>query len=287
MDRGRDDRAATTGDGVVQGYASADPSPDPARSRREPAGRTAGAGRWARRVAGVAVVLLWATWAGLSLVGGFQMVTHSQAVEDLSSGRVTSYALVEDRPGASASAGAVWWAGQDLEPASAEEVQTGSASVVYTVAGSRPRLVVPDGMIPGTNGWRSWSEPEIAWIQEDLVTSGLPSTVSSVVPGRVLQAHGVLGLVLAVAMLVHVVAGRAPAHGTRWFWFWLIGLPAGLGVLAYAVWEESGWRDHRAPPPGRRSGGGYGFGILLLGGFALGVAGQLLSWLFGVTVIPL
>ncbi len=252
----------------------------------DPAGRDVRLTRWGRRLAGVVVILLWATWAGLSLVGGFQMVDHSQAVEDLSSGRMTSYALVEDRPGGGSSTTG-WWRQQKLAPGSVEALQTGTTSVVYTVAGGRPRLVVPGHVIPGVNSWGSWTEAEVTWIEEDLVTSGLPSTVASVAPGRILQAHGVLGLVLAVSMLVRVVFGAAPVHGTRWFWFWLIGLPAGLGVLAYAIWEEGGWRDRRAPRPQQRSSGGYGFAILLLGSFVLTAGSQLLTWLLGVTVIPL
>ncbi|GAA4887557.1 hypothetical protein [Serinicoccus chungangensis] len=254
--------------------------------RTGPAARDARFRRWARRVAGVAVVLLWATHALLSLVGGFQLVNHSQAVEDLSSGRMTSYALLEDRPGGGSSTPG-WWTQEDLEPGTVEGLRTGTTTVLYTVAGSRPRLVVPDHITPSMNSWGSWTEAEVAWIEEDLVTSGLPSTVSSVVPGRVLQAHGLLGLVLVVSMLVRVVFGAAPVHGTRWFWFWLIGLPAGLGVLAWAIWEEGGWRDHRAPAPQQRSSGGYGFAVLLLGSFVLTAGSQLLAWLLGVTVIPL
>ncbi|WP_298886558.1 hypothetical protein [uncultured Serinicoccus sp.] len=273
-------------DGQARGRAPLVDSPVKPGGQTDPVGRDARFARWARRVAGVVVIVLWAAHALLSLVGGLQMVNHSQAVEDLSSGRMTSYALVEERPG-QASSSTWWWTGQDLRPASVDELQTGTPAVVYTVAGSRPRLVVPDRIVPSTNSWGSWTEAEVDWIQEDLVTSGLPSTVASVVPGRVGQAHGLLGLVLAVSMLVHVVFGRAPVHGTRWFWFWLIGLPAGLGVLAYAIWEEGGWRDHRAPAPQQRSSGGYGFAILLLGSFVLTAGSQLLTWLLGVTVIPL
>ena len=273
---------ATTRAGQGPGYAS----PEPARGRGAP-GRRQGADRWARRIAGIAVILLWAAWALLSLLGGHQLVHHSQAVEDLSYGRMTSFELVADRPGGVSSSTAGWWTGQDLAPASVEDVRTGTAFVVYTVAGARPRLVVPDRMALSTTGWGSWTESEMEWIEAELVTSGLPSTVAASGRGSVAQAHGLLGLVLALSMLLRVVFGRAPVHGTRWFWFWLIGLPAGLGVLAYAIWEEGGWRDHRAPAPQQRSTGGYGFAVLLLGSFLLTAGAQLLTWLLGVTVIPL
>jgi hypothetical protein len=45
------------------------------------------------------------------------------------------------------------------------------------------------------------------------------------------------GFLLALLALVVVVRGPAPTRGTRWFWFWLLGLPWGLGVVAYAVLE--------------------------------------------------
>ncbi|WP_151523227.1 hypothetical protein [Serinicoccus kebangsaanensis] len=168
-----------------------------------------------------------------------------------------------------------------------DELHLGSTSVVYTVEGSRPRLVVPDRIAPSVSSWGSWVESEVEWIQEDLLTSGLPSTVAVHAQSPVVRAHGLLGLVLAGGTLALVLFGPAPRHGNRWFWFWLIGLPAGLGALAYAVWEVGGWRDHRAPAADRRSGGGYGFLGLLGWGSLSVIAWQLLTWLLGATVIPL
>ena len=49
--------------------------------------------------------------------------------------------------------------------------------------------------------------------------------------------YQVLGLGLGVLALVAVLFGPRPDRGTRFFWFWVIGIVGGLGVLAYAACE--------------------------------------------------
>lgn len=279
--RGGRFRDHAVADGVVPDRKSTRPadavSPTSASSRPVPARR------WVRHLLGLAVILLWSAHLVTSFTGGYQLVNHSRAVEDLALGRITQYALVQEPPGRS---GDPWWSAPDLTPASPSTLEGQPAFLVYTIAHARPRLVVSDDLVPTVGSWSSWSTAEADWIEQELLASGPPRPFQDLTLGRAAQVHGILGLVLAGGMLLHVVLGPVPRHGTRWFWFWLIGLPAGLGVLAYAVWEVAPWRDHRVPAPARRSSGAYGVAILLLGGFLIRVGAIVLSWLLGISVLP-
>ena len=238
-----------------------------------------------RPLLSIVVVGLWSAMVIASLAGGWQLVGQSSAVRDVADGRITSYALVESRPDISGAGG--WWTDPRSELVDANGSQDSDVELIYTLADGRPRIAVPGHVDPTPTMWGTWSEQELAWIQQEFVESQIPAGTVNLDLGRTERVHTVLALVLAGGMLALVVAGPVPRHGNRWFWFWLIGLPGGLGVVAYAIWELGGWRDHRAPPPERRSGGGYGFLLLLLWGM-LGVIGwQLLTSLLGATVIPL
>lgn len=271
----------TWGDGASQ-IDSSEVQTAPAPSTRRPH-------RLLRRLLGLVVVGLWCTLILTAFAGGYRIVDHSTAVHDFENGQITSYAVLQEDPtqrGGSGLGG--WWAPDPgWGDATPEQMTDGAPGLVYTVPDSRPRVVVSDGLVPGSLGWSSWSPEELQWVREDLMGSEIPSGTVALQLGTAARVHGVLGMVLAGGMLTLVLAGPAPRHGTRWFWFWLIGLPAGLGVLAYAVWELGGWRDHRAPAPALRSRGGYGVMTLLLGSFLIGMVLSLLMWLLGTTVIPL
>ncbi|QGN57347.1 hypothetical protein [Nostocoides sp. HKS02] len=78
-----------------------------------------------------------------------------------------------------------------------------------------------------------------------------------------------------VVFAVGAIRGGVPRHGTRWFWFWVISLPLGAGVLWFALSKRL--RDREPARP--RWTGGQGFAISVVGGglIQLGVAaGQVL-----------
>ncbi|HEV7147901.1 MAG TPA: hypothetical protein VGN48_12985 [Pedococcus sp.] len=71
---------------------------------------------------------------------------------------------------------------------------------------------------------------------------------------------GLVQLVLVV-VAIGAIRGAAPQRGTRWFWFWVINLPLGAGVLWYALTERL-----REPAPMRlRWHGGQGFAVSVVG----------------------
>ena len=77
----------------------------------------------------------------------------------------------------------------------------------------------------------------------------------------------------------------APRRGNRWFWFWVIGTPLGLGVLAYAVLALLR-PESPARPAERRWRGWVGLIGMLLVGVAVTVGLELLRDAVGPLWIP-
>ena len=97
---------------------------------------------------------------------------------------------------------------------------------------------------------------------------------------------GLAQLCLVVSAIASI-RGRAPRWGTRWFWFWVINLPLGVGVLWFAVSERLRDRGpHRGSDRAQdraqdraRWNGGQGFAVSVVGVPLIGLAvaaGQLL-----------
>ena len=111
------------------------------------------------------------------------------------------------------------------------------------------------------------------------------------VHGHALKAVAVvrtgLGARAVVAALAHLLFGPRPRRGTRWFWFWVLGVTGGVGAAAYALYEIGGRRADRAPLEEDRPGGWAGFGWLLFLTMAVGILAQLTLALVGATVTPL
>jgi hypothetical protein len=91
----------------------------------------------------------------------------------------------------------------------------------------------------------------------------------------------VLATVLALICLAILIQGPAPGLGTRWFWFFLGGLPFGLGVLLW-LRAERPWTEPEPPAPDRKTGqpkrysGLTGLGLTILGGIAISIVVALL-----------
>lgn len=64
-----------------------------------------------------------------------------------------------------------------------------------------------------------------------------------------------------LALAIGGIRGRVPRHGTRWFWFWVISLPLGLGVVWFALSERL--RDRASVR--QRWTGGQGLAVGLVG----------------------
>lgn len=232
--------------------------------------------------AAATLALLWAVHLTASWVGGYERVPwdtleHEQA-------RASAVTLVAAHP----STPGPWWTVSEPGPSLARADVDGPWMVVYTVPdGQRVRVADPSFGAFGLPSWTGSSGSEAGRDPGTLLERGLPPVGATDVPAawRVSQATG---WVLALGTLLLVVAGPRPVHGNRWFWFWVVQLPAALGVLAYAVYELGGRRRARAlAAPGDREGGGWGFVRLISGYVVLGVLGSVLTVLLGVTVTPL
>jgi hypothetical protein len=105
------------------------------------------------------------------------------------------------------------------------------------------------------------------------------------------QWVGVLAGGLILVGLAVLLGGPAPAVGTRWYWFWMGGVPFGLGLL-YWLAVERPWA-HPAPPAVdpktnkvRRRSGLTGFAFMILSGIALSILAALLGAVVGDFVVP-
>ena len=92
------------------------------------------------------------------------------------------------------------------------------------------------------------------------VTRGDGFSSNATVIGReVPQWLGLVGLVGMGALLVLLVGGPQPWVATKWAWFWMFGLPLGLGVLGFLLLAGP-TRGLSAPEhPERRLTGGKAF----------------------------
>ncbi len=121
-----------------------------------------------------------------------------------------------------------------------------------TVRGPFPTngVVSSSPMLSGDGSNGSYSDRATAWV---LSRTDFRS-------GVVWTGLGQLAL-----MLVFFIAlfGRKPQNGTRWFWFWVINLPLGIGIVWYAVSEHL----HDSTPFTTPRRGGQGF-LLSLAGLA-------------------
>ncbi|MFK5635961.1 MULTISPECIES: hypothetical protein [unclassified Ornithinimicrobium] len=242
----------------------------------------------------------WAAHALASWLGGYQTVPLATLQHELDTGTVTGYVVVQDEP----RLGDVrWWAvirpepaplpwsqgAAGTQPVADEPVFPSGMEVVYTVRDDRPRVAVPSWGLygPPQRTWADATAEETEWIRTRLLTSDVPRGPHALELGRTGSVALVLGPALLAGVLAHLLLGPAPRHGTRWFWFWLLGLPGGIGVVGYALWEVAGLREHRVPAPGLRSDGVYGVVVLLLAGMLASLSTGILLVLVGATVTPL
>jgi hypothetical protein len=217
------------------------------------------------------MVLLWLAWLVLTALGQQRLVTPQQLTDDLDAGRVIGWevvALGSDQAGWSWSRAI----GIDIPAAtddsttdpSAEPVR-GEQALGYWVDGPFARFRIVD--------------PALAPDEQDVLAqqaraAGVPRLSESVrtdVSSYQRYAFGddravYAALPLVLLMFASVVIGPRPTRATRWFWFWQLWFPLGLGVLAYAVLEQLHPAAATTVPRARPTWNGWGgLALLVLG----------------------
>jgi hypothetical protein len=228
----------------------------------------------------------------------------AQSVEaDLAQGQVTSWVvrLVETDGGFFISGGrtSVEPAG-DGRDALGETVDEwpssdGRLTVAYWVdlPVADLRVIDPDRAAP----------PELEAIADRLGAAAVEDRTRSLTYSTFSDGVSKADVAISLVALLVGVMGPRPGRGTRWFWFWLIWLPFGLGLLAFAVFEVlrpprlvlvpesagSGALSDEGDPTAsdddpasahpvspRRYSGWAGLGLSILGGILIGtIADQL------------
>jgi len=84
------------------------------------------------------------------------------------------------------------------------------------------------------------------------------------------------GLAVMVATLGLLIAGPQPWRATRWAWFWVFGIPAPIGVLAYLVLAGPTALSRTPRPGAARLTGGWAF---LFSIFVSSLFGAAFNWI--------
>lgn len=233
----------------------------------------------------LALVVLWLLAAVMAWWTAPRRQDYDQAKADLAAGRVTAYQW-GDR-----------WDGADPGPwfgtATLQSSGTLGPLFAWRTPDGRVRWtdttdfdqVTTTGAVDDT----SYSGVGAVGIAQDLRAAGREG-LGGDVDGRVPVVTGI-SAVLGMIFLGMVVAGPAPALGTRWFWFWLVSLaPLGLGFLLWLA-RDRPWSRAAAPAPvsggaERRDRGMLGFGIGLLATFVIGTLLLVLHSFLGDQWVP-
>ncbi|PKW27614.1 hypothetical protein [Phycicoccus duodecadis] len=257
-------------EGTVSTAATAPPRSRPARGVPPVVG-SARRPRRSDRVFGIVLVLLWLTWLVLTALGQQRLVTPAQLTDDLDAGRVIGWevvALAADETGWS-------WSrtiGIDLPAATddgttdpAEPRVAGEEALGYWVDGPFARFrIVDPALAPG--------EQDV--LAEQARAAGVPRLSESVrTDVSTYQQYALAddraryaALPLVLLTFASVVIGPRPTRATRWFWFWQLWFPLGLGVLAYAVLEQLRPAAATTVPRARPTWNGWGgLALLVLG----------------------
>ncbi|QIM22731.1 hypothetical protein G7075_18935 [Phycicoccus sp. HDW14] len=242
-------------------------------------------GRWdprrSDRVFGTVMVALWVAWLVLTLVTQTRLVTPDRLEADLAAGRVVTWQVVQLD---TSDEGSSWSRGVDFAvtvpsiDASVDDAFSapGSPAIAYWTDGwfAPVRVLDPSGLALGPHEVAQWMR-----------TAGVPTADRLEDPTIVFDRRQNWVVSAAAPLLLmflgSVLIGPAPTRGTRWFWFWQAWVTFGLGVLAYAVWEQL----RPAPRPGTlgapaRMGGWRGLFVAIL---VSAIVGALVSALAGST----
>lgn len=215
-------------------------------------GRSGGARRsawWSdgRHVIGVCLIVLWAAYVAFASWTSPNEATVDKLREDLANGNATSAMQVEQAPN---SVWAYQWWTDDAAP---KNLKKGTGDVVLWRT---------------NNHQVNWTTMPNAAAAKAAVDRQRTSDSADSDPVNTLREVTVAGRALALISLVMVVLGPAPRRGSRWFWFFLLALPFGLGVVAFAIGERL--TDPREQKT--RLHGGFGFLAVIVVGLVLNLA---------------
>lgn len=181
---------------------------------------------------GAVLLALWIPLFAITLWAFPRPATGSELGEAVASGSVTGWALVGASTNEPAMGSSAWNLGADRR----DSVDPSAAAYVLWRSTDQRRHLTDIDAVPVPAASLSDKGTAVqAWLTDQLVRDQAqygshdprePGTVENLLRG---------GLLLTA--LAGVLGGVQPRFGTRWFWFWLIGLSGGLGVAAYAVIE--------------------------------------------------
>jgi hypothetical protein len=245
---------------------------------------------------GGALVMLWLLTAGSGWSSGILPSTMTQLARDTQDHAVVAYFVtdqLEDRHGffstaSPAGLGPVDDTGTGTNPA-------GDPNGTTTTPSSGPDGIPPAAQLRGgIVVWKTfggqWQAAASGYpIDSGIGSANVPASAESRSAAQALDAAGVRRLVwsdevgglpwapglLGFVTLLFVVFGPTPRTGTRWFWFWVMQAPLGVGMLAYAVDERIGLGARMDRPLAQRRRGPLGVALLIGGGL---LYGALVSW---------
>ena len=224
--------------------------------------RTSAVARWRRAVA---VVLLagWAAFVALHLWTLPRESSEAQLRADIAAGRVDGYLQVYALAGMEEVWGLRRMGFNTSDQGEGLAWDLGDGRTRYTSfgatvgEGSPPPHVTDDGNAPTTVVLQPTTDL-IAAMRAHGATEGL----------RNWELVPVLGVLVAVLGLVGLLFGPRPQRGTKWFWFWILGINGGFGLVAWLLAEQL-WPP--GTPPVRRQRGVLGLVIAVASSFALSV----------------
>ncbi|WP_068395896.1 hypothetical protein [Kribbia dieselivorans] len=216
--------------------------------------------------AGLGIIALWAVILLLGVRSGYQMVTLDDLQRDADAGTVSDIALAS---GSQEGPTTTMQTGIRLILTEGT-ASTAGGIVAYTLKDDargwfddRVRVVMPPGegatstsIMPllqfgrhsELSKWGS-AEKRVAGLVSHGPHSGALAAVDANRPSGISVAEA-LTAALLLGTLALIITGPRPGWGTRWYWFWMLAIPAGLGTVAYAVVELLRGRAGASAPAG-------------------------------------
>jgi hypothetical protein len=238
----------------------------------------------------VAAVMLagWAVWLGAAWWTAPRAVDVAQARSDIAAQQVTSV----QRGDQWKDTGSGWAARPLLHQSATGQIAS------WTTPSGQTRFTMPDvanfpaGLSQPRDVVASGDGPATQALVADLQAAAQQTHVG---PGWAGQVAALGGAALPLLTLGWLLLGGPTARGTKWFWFWLLWCPLGIGMVAWLVTERLRRRPYvdlpdlewaAGPTLQRRASGWLGIGLAIAVSIGVGLATFGLRTLLGPGVIP-